>query len=571
MRNRITSDDITRVLFLDGEEGHVACRVHGSLIANPFPHLSPEYRLESSLRSRARLRNLVAVRGILNEGMVGPGDYYGNWERPDKYFFSISIEKGFPSIYQHTSAITGSFQTRQVGSYEITEVKACWTSGKNKTEIEAKRQQYKANSLTGYSLFKNVGILEIEEIKKIKLKQFDATQVDLSPFKARLVENHRPFKIMDYAVAATDEWRAVSYQFDPGHANRQVTDGNGLFLETHNFAQSMTPLDQSAGGFVTLAKWKHEVNETLQIIGIKIPFGYTLLVDKGCIHGDTTLNGMYMMCMTSNHTTMSSADTVFLKQAEAKQNIDITLEGEPSLSQETVTELSTVAPKPVVIYNDDNNFDMLDREARKFDVMVNPFSTGWWNHVYRYYVSNRQACNQNATLTEKIIALPDGDFKTKLNELILVLQNELNYPASEIMQHTMIMLNATEKLLKNNSVNNAVEQQKLCEIFLAYESQCAAHCRSSEMKTLIINIITAGIIFALGAPVSLSTFAMDVWSGTSAAIANIRNMISHSVINAATVMAVAATGYFLFQPRPAFQRDSQKTQEADYARLPSPN
>jgi hypothetical protein len=92
----------------------------------------------------------------------------------------------------------------------------------------------------------------------------------------------------------------------------------------------------------------------------------------------------------------------------------------------------------------------------------------------------------------------------------------------------MTMLNATEKLLKKNSVSSAVEQQKLCEIFLVYESQCAAHCRSSEMKTLIINIITAGIIFALGAPISLSTFAMDIWSGTSAAIANIRNMISHS-------------------------------------------
>ncbi len=51
------------------------------------------------------------------------------------------------------------------------------------------------------------------------------------------------------------------------------------------------------------------------IIAIQIPFGYTLILDPYCIHGDATLCGYYAMCMTSDHTSMASADTVFLRNS----------------------------------------------------------------------------------------------------------------------------------------------------------------------------------------------------------------------------------------------------------------
>ena len=73
----------------------------------------------------------------------------------------------------------------------------------------------------------------------------------------------------------------------------------------------------------------------------------TLIVRQGAIHGDSTLRGgtahnrlnaqtkrmcgagMYMMCMTSDHDLMSTADTVFLRQeADERQTVMVQMEGE---------------------------------------------------------------------------------------------------------------------------------------------------------------------------------------------------------------------------------------------------
>lgn len=40
----------------------------------------------------------------------------------------------------------------------------------------------------------------------------------------------------------------------------------------------MTPLDEVAGGFVTLGRWKIDDPTKLELVGIKIPFGHTLII-----------------------------------------------------------------------------------------------------------------------------------------------------------------------------------------------------------------------------------------------------------------------------------------------------
>ena len=213
----VTTNDITRVLLLDGEKGSVACRVHGSEIANPFPHLSSEKTIETSFRSRIRLQNLIAVRGAPGKGMVGPADYFGNWECPEKYFYSIEINSGFPTIYKHTKSEPSPEHLRQIRQDEITEIRAQWISGTDKEAIKKKRTEYQNyhSQLTGDSLFVTAGILEIEEEHhSIELKRFDAATVDLTPFKARLVKNNIPFKISAEPIHHSDEWRAVSYHYE---------------------------------------------------------------------------------------------------------------------------------------------------------------------------------------------------------------------------------------------------------------------------------------------------------------------------------------------------------------------
>ena len=50
-----------------------------------------------------------------------------------------------------------------------------------------------------------------------------------------------------------------------------------------------------------------------ELIAVRIPFGCTLIVEKGRIHGDANIKGMYMMAMTSDHNLMNTADAVFMR------------------------------------------------------------------------------------------------------------------------------------------------------------------------------------------------------------------------------------------------------------------
>lgn len=378
----VTSTESTRLLPLDGKDGTVFCRVHSFLLNSCIPHYSPNGTIESSVRSRARLDNLRAVRGVPGKSMVGPADYYGNWEAPQDHSFSVKIDHGVPTIYCHEPHDQQPQQKLEIPADQLTSVKGTWTSGTDKAAMKAKRDEYanQEHPLIGDSLFKSSGLLEIEgDALQIQLKHFDATQVDLSSFKARLVRNDEPFTITSKPIPTSDEWRAVSYCYEPEYAKRVVDEGGGLFLETHSFAQSITPLDQAATGFVTLGRWKDEdQKDELELIGIRIPFGYTLIIEEGCIHGDTDLNGMFMMCMTSNHVTMSSADTVFLKHAATKQNLSIEFVGAPHL--EDISE-ENEAPAPIVIYTGQENWAELDTQIENMDIMLNPLSKGWWKKV----------------------------------------------------------------------------------------------------------------------------------------------------------------------------------------------
>jgi hypothetical protein len=100
-------------------------------------------------------------------------------------------------------------------------------------------------------------------------------------------------------------------------------NGSGAFIERHEFIQAITPLNKECGGFVILGR---EVTDSLgrnhlELVACPVPFGFTLLVDVGSIHGDSTLTGLYMMAMTGNHIAMRTADSVFLKHRETKNNV----------------------------------------------------------------------------------------------------------------------------------------------------------------------------------------------------------------------------------------------------------
>lgn len=367
----VTSEGNYRYLVLEGDTGKVACRVYGEC-AKTIPRISKEGTIECATRSLARMKNLIAVRGD-KEGarMIGPCDYYGNVEKPHKYAFTINIENGIPIfLKQAKSAAVGHVGKGLVDfTGKTMKVEATWHRGasENIQEIKKKYENDQQKAF-GASLFPNSGILEINQ-DKVELPAFDPTQVDLSPFKARLVKNDAPFQIVTEKVSAKDEFRPVTYFFEDNYAREQVDNGGGLFLETHDFTQTMTPIDEKAGGFITLGRWDKENKQVLELIGVQIPFGYTLIIEKGCIHGDTTFKGMYMMSMTSNHVTMNSADTVFLKDKNTSKNFDMTMQ---SSSTQNANSENTVAPPPVA-YFEKNDKMRFKKELNSDWKIYNPF------------------------------------------------------------------------------------------------------------------------------------------------------------------------------------------------------
>jgi len=367
-----TSLDPFRLLVFRGEKGAVACRVRG-VSASALPKLSKHSGFEFSARTALRARNLIAVRGWEpGTRMTGPADLYGNIEEPHKHLYTIHIyEDGIPVLLREK--LPSDSQPKPITAHEAeekakldptpftTRVDAKWYKG---SDSSTKDIHLKYQEAVGPSIFPDSGILEIQGGRHPILKKVDARSLDLSSFKARLVNNQTPFQITSKKLVVKDEYRAVSYLYEPRYAENQVARGGGLFLETHQFVQTITPLDSVSKGFVTLARWADDTHKALEIIGIEIPAGYTLIIDEYSLHGDTNLNGMYMMCMTSYHVTMRTADTVFLKHAGTLQNINITLEDERDQSE----SVGAIAPRPISLY-DGENTDSFKRHLDAHDVV----------------------------------------------------------------------------------------------------------------------------------------------------------------------------------------------------------
>lgn len=371
-----TSKKPFRLLLLNGEQGAVTCRVRGECAAT-IPHISKGGVIEAATRSYLRMVNLIAVRGEnIGARMIGPCDYFGNVEAPYKHNYTIDIdEAGVPAflLADNEPASDAQHANKRDPQPFTTTVAASWHKGTDNNIQEIQNSYRDENKpVLGRSLFPNAGILEIGGSDSIVLKRFDARTVDLRPFKARLVNNQIPFKVTSEVTDSSDDYRAVTYLYEPNYADEQVRNGGGLFLETHGFAQTMTPIDQNARGFVTLGRWADAARTRLELLGVEIPFGYTLIIERDCIHGDTNLSGMFMMCMTSSHVTMRTADTTFLKSVATRKNISISIEGQSSITLSDRKISPLLQPLAISRYAEDEEKRAFKETASKMGLIFNP-------------------------------------------------------------------------------------------------------------------------------------------------------------------------------------------------------
>eukprot|EP00463_Aulacantha_scolymantha_P003362 TRINITY_DN4216_c0_g1_i1.p1 TRINITY_DN4216_c0_g1~~TRINITY_DN4216_c0_g1_i1.p1 ORF type:complete len:304 (-),score=37.97 TRINITY_DN4216_c0_g1_i1:89-1000(-) len=274
--------------------------------------------------------HLTAVRGGPDAHMLGPMDYFGNLGNLHKSLFAINVKLDPPLIYQYPiSENQAKNHKNSMGSLDpspfITTIKADWVSGKDKEIIQIQNQYDVTKANLKQSLFDLPGLLEVHQTLIELQSEFDPVHVNLSSFRAQLIKSDIHFQVAKQRLL--QRMTIVSHLYiQPGYSNWQTRHGSGHFLEKHKFSQLIMPMTEDSHGFVVLAR-TNDVPDELELVGIEIPFGYALIIEDGCIHGDTSLSGFFMMGMTADHTTMRTADTVFLKSSESKQNVEVKMIG----------------------------------------------------------------------------------------------------------------------------------------------------------------------------------------------------------------------------------------------------
>ena len=305
---------------------------------------------ECATRTLLNLYNLHAVRGCLNKdsslvlesSMSGPHHYFG-WLDPEKVFVIKKVNCKLQ--YFQTKVNVQESKLFNLLPYDILTVKGyTWIDGKSLSDdvrdqygIDNDLKHVMIKDGTVDSLFEDPGILLLKN-KKLQLPLLKYPhRYDLSSFKAQVVKNDSPFSFNQNLIKkykhAQHKLRVITYNYGSEYVDNYLMKGSGIFIERHEFIQAITPCNEDCGGFVILGrevKTKNKkyglVNKRLELIAVPVPYGYTLLVDVGSIHGDSTLTGLYMMAMTGDHNAMKTADTVFLKDKKDKSNVEVVLD-----------------------------------------------------------------------------------------------------------------------------------------------------------------------------------------------------------------------------------------------------
>lgn len=327
-----TSTEPKRVIYFKGlgKDSLLITR-----LCKDYETISKLYDGECASRTLSNLYNLQTVRGNLYENtlqletsMSGPHHYFGYILPSDTIV--IDIQNSNPIYYsiKMSPRIINLLPLPDKYKYKIK--KYNWIKGINLTENKKKEYniQYSENEFintqitSADSLFSYTGILELDE-NKIELNIIDNPQdYNLSSYKIKIVKNSSPFSFNQTEINkykhTQHKLRIVTYNYEKDYFKKYILKKNGAFIEQHEFVQMITPLNENCTGYTISGRF---IGNQLELIGFKIPFGYTLLVEPFALHGDSSLIGLYSMAMTGNHEAMSTADTVLIKNRLDKSNV----------------------------------------------------------------------------------------------------------------------------------------------------------------------------------------------------------------------------------------------------------
>ncbi len=359
----------------DDPNGAMVCK----LFANYYT-VSELHKLEAATRTLSNLYNLHATRGILGPhglefktSMTGPHHYGGfiyptDWHTIDTAsmtYRKVEPPLSVPALEELPDEYKKRFAS---GTYE-------WKSGRSLASelIDVDTGKPVTAGLTADSLFELPGMLTLpEQVMKLNIIE-EPYKYDLRQYHAQVVKNEEPWCFDQELVSkfphAQHKLRIVTYNYGDDYVPEYLNKGSGIFIERHDFIQAITPMNEKCGGFAMVGK---EDKDGLELVGIKVPYGYTLLVDSGAIHGDSTMTGLYMMAMTGHHGAMATADTVFMKTAD-KQNVFV----EPAVPLPRVPGMSGTE---FLVASDEKPLAELRDEVRALEAKMKG-EKPWWSRI----------------------------------------------------------------------------------------------------------------------------------------------------------------------------------------------
>lgn len=308
-----------RVVLFRGHEHEKNSMLMTKLFAG-FESMSQLYTGECSLRTLSNLDNLHVVRGLLSsEGrllletsMTGPHHYFGYLDPRGWYTLRVSKRDGDYYVIANTS--------KPFAIHELPDVPTVFTLGLQ-PHVDFNWTSHNLVSDPNKSLFASPGTFSVikpfTDIPTVHRPQ----DYDWRTFRAQLVAPGQSFAFEQAHVhmydAAQHKVRLLTYYYGSEYFERFCVPQQSDFLEHHEFVQFIHALTKNSRGYMVLGRIV--AGGELQLVKFQIPFGYTLVLNVGCIHGDARLVGLYLMGMTGNHEAMRTANTVFLRNVTVKQ------------------------------------------------------------------------------------------------------------------------------------------------------------------------------------------------------------------------------------------------------------
>lgn len=274
---------------------------------------------ECSLRTVSNLDNLHVVRGLLSPkngrllletSMTGPHHYFGCLDPHMWHKIMVTLKDNDYFVVAKTTS-------PKTSSRICPDLPTIFTIGLQ-PKIDFQWIAHNLPSDPKKSLFAQPGTFSI-------LKQFcniptvaNPQDYDWRTFRAQLVAPQEAFAFAPSThAAAQHKVRLLTYYYGRDYFSQFCVPQQSDFLEHHEFVQFIHALSETSRGYMVLGRVAS--SGELQLVKFRIPFGYTLVLNAGCIHGDARLVGLYLMGMTGNHDAMRTANTVFLRNATVEQ------------------------------------------------------------------------------------------------------------------------------------------------------------------------------------------------------------------------------------------------------------